>query len=155
MNPEFLKRAINIAREKSADGINGPFGAVVVKNNQIVGEGWNRVIELADPTAHAEIVAIREACGQLKTHVLSGCTIYCSCEPCPMCLASIMWSRIDKVVFSCSQEDAAYAGFDDGVIRTEIMRDWEQRTIDWEQSDHAYGFQVLENWVNNPNKLSY
>ena len=155
MNTEFLKRAIDIARDKSADGTNGPFGAVVVSNNEIVGEGWNRVVELSDPTAHAEIVAIRNACTKLKTHILDGCTIYCSCEPCPMCLASIMWSRINNVVFSCSQEDAAFAGFDDARIKTEIIRDWAQRTIEWEQADHANGFAVLENWVNNPNKISY
>ncbi len=155
MNSIFIKRAIDIAREGSASGTNGPFGAVVVRNNRIIGEGWNRVVELADPTAHAEIMAIREACKQLKTHVLSGCTIYCSCEPCPMCFASIIWSRIDKIVFSCTQKDAAYAGFDDEVIRTEIMHDWDQRAIVWEQSDHADGYEVLENWVNNPNKLSY
>ena len=155
MNREFLKRAIDIARNKSADGSNGPFGAVVVYDNKIVSEGWNRVVELSDPTAHAEIAAIRSACTELKTHVLSGCTIYCSCEPCPMCLAAIMWSRIDKVVFSCSQDDAAVAGFDDARINTEIMHDWDKRTIDWEQTDQAEGIIVLENWVNNPHKIPY
>ncbi len=155
MNADFQQRAIQIARERSADGKNGPFGAVVVMNNEIVGEGWNRVVELSDPTAHAEIVAIREACTTLNTHILTGCTIYCSCEPCPMCFAAIMWARLDKAVFACTQEDAAFAGFDDALIKTETASGWGQRTIKWEQAERDAGFKVFENWVNNPNKLLY
>ena len=121
MNKKFMKRAIRLAMNNSADGKGGPFGAVVVRGGVVAGEGSNKVVESKDPSAHAEIVAIRAACRKLGTHVLSGCEIYCSCEPCPMCLAAIYWARIDAVYFACSSGDAAAAGFDDSAIREQVQ----------------------------------
>jgi tRNA(Arg) A34 adenosine deaminase TadA len=151
----FLERALLIAEQHSADGKNGPFGAVIVKNEKIIAEGWNRVVENHDPTEHAEIVAIRDACKALHTHNLSGCTIYCSCEPCPMCLSAIYWARIDRVVYAASQEDAAYAGFDDSFLYYEIEKSWPQREIKSEQHLVEQGRLVLQKWRDNPHKINY
>ena len=151
----FLERALEIAAAHSADGKNGPFGAVVVKNEKVIAEGWNRVVTNRDPTAHAEIVAIRNACQALHTHKLSGCTIYCSCEPCPMCLSAIYWARIDTIVFAASQEDAAYAGFDDSFLYNEMEKTWRQREVTAQQHLAEQGRVVLQKWIDNPNKIEY
>lgn len=151
----FLERALALAREHSTSGVNGPFGAVVVRDGQIIGEGWNRVIETADPTAHAEILAIRAACASERTHDLTGCTIYASCEPCPMCLAAIYWARIERVVFACDRADAARAGFDDSVIYEELGKPWEGRKIESRQMDRERGMMVLEAWIDNPARVQY
>lgn len=151
----FLERALLIAEQHSADGKNGPFGAVIVKNDKIIAEGWNRVVENHDPTAHAEIVVIRDACKVLHTHNLSGCTIYCSCEPCPMCLSAIYWARIDSVIYAASQEDAAHAGFDDSFLYHEIGQSWRQRELKSEQHLAEKGRWVLQKWRENPHKINY
>ncbi|MBN1673227.1 MAG: nucleoside deaminase [Kiritimatiellae bacterium] len=151
----FLSQAIELARRKSRDGKHGPFGALVVRDGAIVGSGCNRVVDLKDPTAHAEVMAIRDACARLGTPVLSGCTIYCSCEPCPMCLAAILWARIGKVVFACTREDAARAGLDDVKILEEVRRDWDTRTIAWEQRERDAGLAVFEAWLENPDRVPY
>jgi len=152
---EFLRQAIRLAEEHSADGRNGPFGAVLVRNEGVVGKGWNRVVELADPTAHAEVLAIRDACRRLGTHDLSGTVLYCSCEPCPMCLSAIYWARVSRVVFASSKEDAAAAGFDDTRIMEELGRSWVEREVEGTQDLREEGRRVMETWAENPRKLAY
>jgi len=141
--------------QHSADGRHGPFGAVICKNEQIIAEGWNKVVSASDPTAHAEITAIRRACKQLNSIDLSGCTIYCSCEPCPMCLAAIYWAKLDKIVFAATHKDAAAAGFNDSYYYEEIGKSWEQRTLLWKQELRDEGRRVFEAWCLNPNKVEY
>ncbi len=155
MKEKFLKRAIELATINSADGTNGPFGAVVVKDNAIIAEGWNRVVQNHDPSAHAEVVAIREACATLGTHVLTGCEIYSSCEPCPMCLSTIYWARIDKLYFACSAADAATAGFDDSVIYEQVALNWQERSLPTEQLQRDDGYTVFQKWIANNDKMKY
>ncbi len=155
MNKKHLKKAIELAETKSASGENGPFGAVVVKNNIIVGEGWNQVIELNDPTAHAEIMAIRKACNNLSLFSLEGCELYSSCEPCPMCLSAIYWARIGVLFFACNSEDAAKTGFDDSFIYRQLSLNWEERAIMTKQECRFEGIKVFEKWMANPNRITY
>ena len=122
MNEAFMRQAIDLSIEKMMAGKGGPFGAVIVKDNQPVGHGWNCVTSTNDPTAHAEIMAIRDACKHLNTFDLTGCTIYASWEPCPMCLAAIYWARIDTLYFAADRNDAASAGFDDEFLYQEISK---------------------------------
>lgn len=116
----FMMRAIELAIEGVRANSGGPFGAVIVKNGEIIGEGWNQVTSTSDPTAHAEIVAIRRACEKLGTFHLEGCVIYTSCEPCPMCLGAIYWAKLEKIFYSCTRKDAASIGFADDFIYEEI-----------------------------------
>jgi guanine deaminase len=151
----YLRRALELARTHSQSGVNGPFGAVVVRNGQLVGEGWNRVVETSDPTAHAEILAIREAATTLGTHELADCTLYASCEPCPMCLSAIYWAHIREVHFAASKEDAAAAGFDDARILSELEEGREGRSIPAHQALAREGAEVLREWVRNPRRIPY
>jgi len=151
----YIDKALEYARVHSQAGCHGPFGAVVVKGGQIIGAGWNRVVETSDPTAHAEIVAIRQACQTTGSHVLEGCTIYCSCEPCPMCLAAIYWARISRVVYAATRYDAAAAGFDDQWILDEIRRDEADRSIEHVSLPRAAAGQVFADWVANEKKIMY
>jgi guanine deaminase len=151
----FLRRALELARTRSRDGLNGPFGAVVVCGGKIVGEGWNRVVEASDPTAHAEILAIRDAARTLGSHDLSRCALYASCEPCPMCLSAIYWARIPEIHFAASKEDAAAAGFDDTLILSELEKGWGARNIVARQALSREGGEVLEEWARNPRKVPY
>ena len=121
LREEFLREAVRLATDSVAEG-GGPFGAVVVKDGRVVGSGRNQVTEVCDPTAHAEVVAIRDACASLGAHQLEGCEIYCSTEPCPMCLGAIYWARPDAVYFANARDEAAAAGFDDAFIYDEIER---------------------------------
>jgi guanine deaminase len=155
MQIRFLKQAIELAMEHSADGLHGPFGAVVVKNDVIVGQGWNSVVANHDPTAHAEVEAIRDACASLKTHDLTGAEIYASCEPCPMCLSAIYWARIKAVYYAASKEDAASVGFDDSLIYNEIRMDWSERSVHSKTSMHDEGKNVFNNWSRNSNRIEY
>jgi guanine deaminase len=155
MDEAFLRRAIELARSRSAAGVNGPFGAVVARGLEVVGEGWNRVVELGDPTAHAEVLAIRDAAARLGTHVLSDCVLYASCEPCPMCLAAACWARIPRVVFAASTEDAAAAGFDDEAIYGEMARAWGARRATGVQLLRAEGRAVLDAWHGNARRRDY
>jgi len=152
---DHIRFSIDLAREHSQDGRNGPFGAVVVRNEEVVGKGWNRVVELSDPTAHAEVLAIRDACRRLRTHDLSDCVLYASCEPCPMCLSTIYWARIPRVVYAASAEDAAAAGFDDARIRSEVCKPWPERTMEGTQEMRDEARLVLEAWTVNPRRLNY
>lgn len=152
---KHLRRAIHLAADHSADGEHGPFGAVVVLDGAAVGEGWNQVVAGNDPTAHAEVMAIREACRRLDTHDLSGAVIYCSCEPCPMCLSAIYWARISEVFFAASAGDAASAGFDDSLILEELKVPWAERKIRGNRALADEGRGVLEGWARNPRRKPY
>jgi len=125
----FLREAIRLSREKMLAGDGGPFGAVVVQDKRIIGSGWNCVTSTNDPTAHAEMVAIRQACSRLGTFSLAGCELFASCEPCPMCLAAAYWARIGKLYYAATREDAAEAGFDDSRLYDEIALPAERRSI--------------------------
>lgn len=151
----YLIKAIELAGDKSSGGQYGPFGAIIVQDGEIVGQGWNKVVPNHDPTAHAEITAIRNACQNLKTNILSGSTIYSNCEPCPMCFSAILWARIDRIVYSSSGKDAANIGFDDLEILEEVRKDWEARQIDSRQIKTKEAERVFQNWKNNPDKKTY
>ena len=128
-NPVFMEKAIALATENVTSGGGGPFGAVIVRAGKIVATGANLVTTTNDPTAHAEVVAIRNACTALASFQLTGCHIYTSCEPCPMCLAAIYWARCDAIFYGCSAADAAVAGFDDAFLYEEMKRPVDQRAI--------------------------
>jgi guanine deaminase len=150
----FLRRAIETASVGIRDG-GGPFGAIVVRNEEIVSEAYNRVILNNDPTAHAEILAIRQASSALKSHDLSECTIYTSCEPCPMCLGAIYWAGIKKVVYSSDRADAEDAGFSDKLIYNEIVLDPSERRISFIKLSDSGGKEVFRKWDEFENKVSY
>ncbi|MBD3239510.1 MAG: hypothetical protein GF331_02920 [Chitinivibrionales bacterium] len=151
----LLDRAIALAAAVSADGAAGPFGAVVARGEEVLGEGWNRVVGQHDPTAHAEIVAIRAACHALGDHALTGCTLYSSCEPCPMCLGAIYWARIDRVVYASTRADAAGAGFDDARIYDELARPEAERSIEMMRIERPRAGQTLADWARNPHRQGY
>jgi len=151
----FLRRAIELAAIHSADGVCGPFGSVVVRDGEIVGEGWNQVVATHDPTAHAEVMAIRDAARKLERNVLRGCVLYSSCEPCPLCLAAAYWAHIERVVYAATSDDAAQAGFDDASVYHELARPWEERHIPGRQLLREEGQAVLEAWVANRRKIPY
>jgi tRNA(Arg) A34 adenosine deaminase TadA len=151
----FVKRSVDLAVEKMLEGQGGPFGAVIVKDGKIIAEGFNRVTSTLDPTAHAEVVAIRNACEILKNFELKGCEIYSSCEPCPMCLGAIYWARLDKLYFASSREDAAKAGFDDSFIYKEVPLPLSQRAIPTSQIFVAEGARAFEAWAKNSQKILY
>ena len=129
MNEAHMKRAVALSLRGVELGHGGPFGAVVVRGGAVVGEGWNEVLRSNDPTAHAEVVAIRHACRTLETYDLTGCEIYASCEPCPMCLGAIYWSRIGRVYFSVNRRDAAGIEFRDELIYEELAKPFEERAL--------------------------
>ena len=152
---DFMRRAIALSLDHAERGIGGPFGAVIVKDGVIIGEGGNEVTTVQDPTAHAEIVAIRRACVHLNSFTLAGCEIYTSCEPCPMCLGAIYWARISRIYFGNSRIDAAAAGFDDAFLYDEISRPIADRTIPATQllSDEA---QIsFDTWDRKTDKILY
>src|SRR5688572_27492606 len=129
VKPEFMREAIRISIQKMRNNHGGPFGAVVVKDGVIVGRGWNQVTSTNDPTAHAEVVALRNACRRLKSFELEGCELYTSCEPCPMCLAAIYWARLKRVYFANTRKDAARIDFDDDLIYREVRRQPSRRKL--------------------------
>jgi tRNA(Arg) A34 adenosine deaminase TadA len=150
----FLRRAIETATIGISDG-GGPFGAVIVKDGIIISESFNRVVLNNDPTAHAEILAIRQASSVLSSHDLNGCILYSSCEPCPMCLGAIYWSGIKKVVYSCDRTDAENAGFSDKLIYNEIMLDPSKRKISFIRLTDSKGEEVFRKWNEMENKVTY
>ncbi len=150
-----MRAAIELAKAGVREGLGGPFGAVVVQDGQIIGQGQNRVLADADPTAHAEVVAIREACQQRGSFQLNGCTLYTSCEPCPMCLGAIYWARPARLVYACTREDASAVGFDDGFIYEEISRPIAQRHIPTLQCLRAESLNAMQLWVDKPDKTEY
>lgn len=151
----FMRRAIELARCGVEAGDGGPFGAVIVKEDRIVGEGWNRVIATNDPTAHGEITAIRDACNRLKTFDLSGCEIFTTGEPCPMCLAAIYWARIKNIYFGFSIEDAALIGFDDRLFFEELSRPPEERLIPRKQVLKYEALSLAKNFAADPDRVFY
>jgi tRNA(Arg) A34 adenosine deaminase TadA len=152
---EFMREAIRMARENVRGGHGGPFGAVVVRSGQVIGRGANRVTSSNDPTAHAEILAIREACAAAGTWVLNDCEIYCSCEPCPMCLAAIYWARIGQVFYAAQREDAAHVGFDDEFIYKELNVPMNERQVACRQMLRTEALDVLREWETKPDKVRY
>lgn len=152
---EFMRRAIALAQNGIDSNAGGPFGAVVVKNGEIIGEGCNRVTSTNDPTAHAEVVAIRNACAALGAFQLDDCVIYTSCEPCPMCLGAIYWARPAKVFYAATREDAASIGFDDRFIYEEIEKNFEHRQMKLVNLMRDEGLTVFENWANKIDKTKY
>lgn len=157
MNPDdlFLARAVELARQGSQAGDGGPFGAVVVHNGQIVGEGWNRVVAGKDPTAHAEVTAIRAACATLGHFHLTGCTLYASSEPCPMCLAAAYWARVERIVFANSRAEAAAIGFCDDELYGELACEPCQRRIPMIHHPLPDALAPLRAWANDPTHTTY
>ena len=154
MNP-FMQRAIELAVENVRLGRGGPFGAVVVKDGEIVAEGYNLVTSSCDPTAHAEVTAIRRACTKLGVFHLNGCEIYTSCEPCPMCLAAIYWAHIEQVYYGCTHEDAAEIGFDDSLIYTEMRKRIEERKIPMVAMERESALKAFEAWRRKSGRVEY
>jgi tRNA(Arg) A34 adenosine deaminase TadA len=146
MNPAFMRRAIELARSGMASGLGGPFGAVIVRGEEILGEACNEVTSAKDPTAHAEVGAIRRACLHAMSHVLAGAEIYSSCEPCPMCLSAIYWARLDRIYFAAGRGDAAAIGFDDAHIYTELALHPDQRQLRAEQALQDEAVSVMQAW---------
>lgn len=155
VHKQFMEKAIALALENIATSKGGPFGAVIVKNNEIIAQGVNLVTATNDPTAHAEIVAIRNACTKLTSFQLKGCTLYTTCEPCPMCLGAIYWSRCDAVFYGATKVDAAAVGFDDSFIYEQITVPPELRTIKMLQIEHVQAQKVLAEWVKSSKKIAY
>lgn len=154
-NPEFLRRAIALATQNVVSGAGGPFGAVVVRGGTIVGEGANTVTAANDPTAHGEVNAIRAAARTLGTFKLSGCALYTSCEPCPMCLAAAYWARLDAIFYGASAADAARAGFDDAFLYEEFRKDQSARTLPATQLLSGEAWTSFAAWIASPNKIEY
>ena len=151
----FMAEAIKLAADNLLTGNGGPFGAVVVKDGEIVGRGSNSVTSTNDPTAHAEVNAIRDACKNLNTFQLDDCEIYTSCEPCPMCLGAIYWARPKKIYYACTKVDAANAGFDDSFIYEEINIPLSERSIPANQMMQADALDIFKNWIEMENKIEY
>ena len=151
----FMRRAIALAQENVAKNGGGPFGAVVVRDGRIIGEGTNQVTGSHDPTAHAEVVAIRAACAELGDFSLVGCEIYASCEPCPMCLSAIYWARIDHIYYGSSKTDAAAIGFDDDHIYREIPLPISERAIPTERILVDEAIAAFKAWENADDKIEY
>lgn len=154
-NEQFMKRAIELAREGMDGGKGGPFGCVVVKDGQIIAEGNNRVTSTNDPTAHAEVVAIRGACAALNSFQLDDCSIFTSCEPCPMCLGAIYWARPANVYFACTREDAAAVGFDDELIYKELSIPNAERTRVMINLLRDEGIALFKTWSEKLDKIEY
>ncbi len=152
---EFMKRAIDLSREHMNLNHGGPFGAVIVKNGKIISEGWNQVFSSHDPTAHAEIQAIRKAAQNLNCFELTGAEIYTSCEPCPMCLAAIYWARIDKIYYANTRQDAAEISFDDDFIYQEVSKAIQDRKIPMQQVLRKDALEVFKEWQNKEDKTLY
>jgi len=155
MNNPFMARAIELAIENVRSGQGGPFGAVVVKDGNILAEGANRVTATNDPTAHAEVLAIRQACQKLALFELKDCELYTSCEPCPMCLGAIYWTRLARVYYGSYAADASKAGFDDSFIYREIAQPHPQRGIPMTQMMRQEALAAFRAWEEQPNKVRY
>lgn len=152
---EWMRRAIALATENVVTGKGGPFGALIVRNGEIVGEGANTVTATNDPTAHAEVNAIRAAAKALNTFMLAGCELYTSCEPCPMCLAAAHWARIDVIYFAASAADAARAGFDDAFLYGEFRKDTGARKLPEKQLLREEAWASFAAWLASPAKIPY
>jgi guanine deaminase len=152
---DFMREAIKLAEDGMHGGRGGPFGCVVVRKGEIVGRGQNRVTSTNDPTAHAEVTAIRDACTHLKTFQLTDCELYTSCEPCPMCLSAIYWARIPQIFFANTRQDAAEIGFDDDFIYRQIPLPLEKRAIKIGQILREEGLKTFQGWTKKTDKVRY
>jgi len=152
---DFMRRAIKLSHDNMRRGVGGPFGAVIVKDGEIVGEGWNHVTSDNDPTAHAEISAIRDACRRLGTFKLSGCEIYTSCEPCPMCLAAIYWAHLDRIFYANTQQDAAAIDFDDAFLYREVALPRGERRLHSQRLLADEALKVFREWKAKQDKVPY
>jgi tRNA(Arg) A34 adenosine deaminase TadA len=152
---KFMQRALTLALEKMSDNNGGPFGAVIVRNGEIISEGWNRVTSSNDPSAHAEITAIRAACEKLGAFNLPDCDIYTSCEPCPMCLGAIYWARLRHIYYANTRDEAAAIGFDDAFIYREIGIDPVGRSIPATKMAPTGASQPFALWAAKPDKIPY
>ncbi len=152
---KFMSKAIALSKTHMLKGHGGPFGAVIVRQGKIIAEGWNQVTSTNDPTAHAEVTAIRKACEKLKNFDLSDCEIYTSCEPCPMCLAAIYWARLSKIYYANTREDAAEIEFDDDFLYKEIKKDLKKRALPIQQIGRKEALQVFKLWQNKQDKVTY
>ena len=150
-----MREAIRLSLSKMRSNCGGPFGAVVVRKGKIVGRGWNQVTSTNDPTAHAEVTAIRDACKKLKTFQLDDCELYTSCEPCPMCLSAIYWARCQKVYFANTRKDAAEINFDDDLIYHEIPKPISKRIIPMKQLLRSEALEVFGEWKTKADKVRY
>lgn len=155
MHEKYLRRAIQLAVENVEQGRGGPFGAVIVLDGEIVAEGANHVTSCTDPTAHAEIVAIRHACARLQRHELRGAVLYSSCEPCPMCLAAVYWARLDALYYAADRDDAAGAGFDDSFLYAQIPLDDASRTLPSRRLLAEEGTIPFRIWLHSESKIPY
>ena len=151
----LLREAIRLSRVRMRQGRGGPFGAVVARDGTIVARGWNAVTSASDPTAHAEIVAIRRACRKLGTFSLAGCVLYASCEPCPMCLAAAYWARVDRLVFAATRDDAARAGFDDAFIYDQVPLPTAERSLATSQLLRLEAVAVFDAWLAMSDRVPY
>ena len=151
----YMKEAVNAALKGMNNNEGGPFGCIVVKDGEIVGRGNNKVTSTNDPTAHAEVTAIRDACKNLNSFQLDGCEIYTSCEPCPMCLGAIYWARPDTVYYGSNQVDAANIGFDDAFIYNEIPLPYSERSIPFEQLAREIALEPFQEWTKKEDKTEY
>jgi len=154
-NSEFMLRAIELATENVTSGRGGPFGAVVVKDGKVIATGANQVTSINDPTAHAEVIAIRNACQALDTFKLDGCELYTSCEPCPMCLAAIYWAHCKAIYYGCSAADAAKAGFDDQFLYEELKKPMTERTMPMDILCEQEALKAFTAWRESPDKVEY
>ena len=154
MKNQFMKRAIELSVESVNNG-GGPFGSVIVKDNKIIAEGYNKVTSNNDPTAHGEIVAIREACKKLNNFSLNQCELYSTCEPCPMCLSAIYWARIEKIYYGNTREDARKIDFDDSLIYTELQKNIDKRKIPMIQIMRNEALKAFELWDKKKDKVKY
>jgi guanine deaminase len=152
---KFIRAALRMAERSLQKNSGGPFGCVIVKEGKILSRGNNSVTDRRDPTAHAEVMAIRRACRKLNSFQLTGCEMYCSCEPCPMCLGAIYWARPSKVYFAATRKDAAAAGFDDDFIYHEILTEHMSRKIPFEQIFVKDALAVFGKWDQIPGKIHY
>jgi tRNA(Arg) A34 adenosine deaminase TadA len=155
MKKAFMQEAIRISLAKMRAGCGGPFGAVVVRHGTIVGRGWNQVTSTNDPTAHAEVSAIRDACRRLKTFQLDDCELYTSCEPCPMCLAAIYWARCRRVYYGNTRQDAAAIQFDDDFIYREVAAPIADRQIPMRQLSRREALTAFQEWSAKTDKIRY
>lgn len=155
MNKKFMQRAIDLALQNVRRAKGGPFGTVIVRDGRSLAEGVNRVTAANDPTAHAEIVAIRQACQKINDFNLSGCELYTTCEPCPMCLSAIYWARISRVYYAATQRDAAEAGFDDTFIYEELARPLAQRNLTMKPLMDREAKAIFYEWMHSEKKILY
>jgi guanine deaminase len=152
---QFMQRAIELARTGMENDAGGPFGCVVVRDGRVIGEGNNSVTSANDPTAHAEIIAIRSACSEIGSFQLDGCSIYTSCEPCPMCLGAIYWARPERVFYACNRDDAAVIGFDDRFIYEELEKPNESREMAMTSMMRDEALEIFRQWAAKPDKVEY